>query len=74
MDYFVIGSANFAEDSHKHKDDIPADSLKFYNADTVGGFAVVSVNKTKMAVTFLSGSNKELYQAVLSPRVHPTSP
>ena len=68
MDYFVIGPANFAENSQKHKSTIPKDSLKFFNADKVGGFAVMSVNKTAMSVTMMSGDNKELHQRVLRPR------
>lgn len=68
MEYFVIGSANFAENSLKHESSVPANSLKFFNADSVGGFAIVSANKTEMSLTFISGDNKELYQQVLHPR------
>lgn len=70
MDFFVVGSANFAENSQKHKSTVPANSLKFFNADKVGGFAVVSANKTQMSLTFISGDNKELHQQVLYPRQH----
>lgn len=68
MDYFVIGSANFAQNSLQHKSSVPKNSLQFFNADKVGGFAVVSVNKAQMTLTFISGENKELYHKVLKPR------
>ena len=67
MDYFVVGSANFVEDSQAHKDAVPAGSSKFYYASD-GGIGVVAFNKTQMSMTFISGGNKELYQHVMKPR------
>lgn len=68
MDYFVIGAANFAQNSKAHENDVPENSSKFFNADPVGGFGLVEFNKNQMNLTVISGANKELYQRILKPR------
>lgn len=68
MDYFVIGAANFVDDSRDHESEMPPSSVSFYNADPQGGFALISFNKFQMSLTIISGANKELYQKVLKPR------
>ena len=69
--YFVIGSANFVENSMRHMSSVPADSLKFFFAkpDT-GGFSIISFNSTQLSLTFISHHNRELYQHSMSPRKH----
>lgn len=70
VNYIVSGSANFVEASLAHKDAVPADSLKFYWADTLslGGFTYVDVSKSNMTVHYLRADGTELHQAVMQPR------
>ncbi|KAJ8305456.1 hypothetical protein KUTeg_016001 [Tegillarca granosa] len=70
VNFFVIGAANFADTSNKHKDDVPTGSSKFFwaNEKDAGGFAKVELTSTNMTLTFVEGVGKELYQQVLYPR------
>ena len=70
MNYFVVGAADWAENSDKHKDDVPAGSSKFFWADLVklGGFAYVEATQTSMTLKFIDGDGKELYKYAMSPR------
>ncbi|XP_064626660.1 tartrate-resistant acid phosphatase type 5-like [Lineus longissimus] len=70
MDYFVIGSANFIDNSIKHKNAVPKGSLKFHWADTstFGGFAKVLITPHDMTLTLLRANGVELYQKTIRPR------
>lgn len=70
MDYFVIGAANFAENSRKHAADVPAGSLKYFwsKLTGLGGFALFEATPSRLTFTFIDGEHKELYQTVMFPR------
>ena len=71
MDYFVIGAANFAENSQKHAADVPAGSLKYFWSKVIGGlggFAHFEATPSRLTFTFIDGDHKELYQTVMLPR------
>lgn len=70
MNYFVVGAANYAENSDKHKGDVPAGSSKFFWGDLIklGGFAYIETTETSMTLTFIDGDRKELYKQVMFPR------
>ncbi|XP_067950931.1 tartrate-resistant acid phosphatase type 5-like [Watersipora subatra] len=68
MNYFILGSANFADPSVQHANSVPANSSKFHNADLVGAFGLFTMSKSQLVVTVISGKNLELYQKVLLPR------
>ncbi len=70
MNYFVVGAANFINPSRKHAEDVPADSLKFFWADspTYGGFGLVEVDDKHLTLSFIDHSEQTLYQATMSPR------
>eukprot|EP00163_Fabomonas_tropica_P002921 TRINITY_DN1238_c0_g1_i1.p1 TRINITY_DN1238_c0_g1~~TRINITY_DN1238_c0_g1_i1.p1 ORF type:complete len:296 (-),score=74.61 TRINITY_DN1238_c0_g1_i1:14-901(-) len=65
VDYFVIGAANFAEDSKKHAKDVPAGSEKYFwpphILDGYGAFASVALNATTLSVTYIETGGKVLY-------------
>ncbi|XP_055342113.1 tartrate-resistant acid phosphatase type 5-like [Paramacrobiotus metropolitanus] len=58
-EYFVIGAANFIEDSHQHESTIPEGSLKYYWADLLklGGFGVFQLNSDAMTFRFIDAQN-----------------
>ena len=70
MDYFVTGAGNFVEDSQKHKDNIPKDTLKYFWAELtqLGGFSYIEATPSNMTMVFVDGKNKPLYQHVMFPR------
>jgi len=70
MNYFVVGAANFIQDSHAHAKDVPDGSLKFFWAGSVvfGGFGLIEVNDQQMNFSFVDRSEKTLYHATLKPR------
>ena len=70
MDYFVIGAANYAENSNKHAADIPAGSLKYFWAELLklGGFAYFEATPANMTFKFIDGDRKQLYETVMLPR------
>eukprot|EP00117_Sycon_ciliatum_P007503 scpid39393/ scgid10582/ Tartrate-resistant acid phosphatase type 5; Tartrate-resistant acid ATPase; Type 5 acid phosphatase len=66
VDYFTIGAGHLTDDSTKHKDDVPAGSLRYHYApfDIIasdGGFASFSVSAQSMVVTYYDAHGKELY-------------
>jgi hypothetical protein len=63
VDYHVIGSANFWDSSTVHLPNVPAGSLKWHPASGMGGFALVTANKTAFVVTHMSGDGGGLYVA-----------
>jgi len=72
MNYFVVGAANFIENSHAHEKDVPAGSLKFFWAGSIlfGGFGLIEVNNTHLTFSFIDRSQKTLYQTILTPRFY----
>lgn len=70
MNFFVIGAANFADDSHAHAKDVPTGSSKFFWAKErdLGGFAYMELTKQNATFTFIDGVGKNLYQKMLLPR------
>ena len=70
LNYFVVGAANFIENSRAHAQDVPAGSLKFFWAGSVvfGGFGLIEVNSTQMNFAFIDRSEKTLYQTTMQPR------
>ena len=70
VNYFVVGAANFIENSRAHEQDVPAGSLKFFWAGSMvfGGFGLIEVNRTQMNFAFIDRSEKTLYQTTMQPR------
>ncbi|KAK3090280.1 hypothetical protein FSP39_010604 [Pinctada imbricata] len=70
MNFFVIGSANFADTSNAHAKDVPQNSSKFFWAKESehGGFATVEMTSSNMTFTFVDGQGHQLYQQILYPR------
>lgn len=70
VQYFVSGSANFIEDSTKHKDSVPEDSSKFFwaNVLSLGGFGYVEVTADEFTFTFVESNGRVLYRKEFSPR------
>ncbi|XP_061180898.1 tartrate-resistant acid phosphatase type 5-like [Saccostrea echinata] len=70
MNFFVIGAANFADNSNAHAKDVPAGSSKFFWAKMLdlGGFAYMEITKQNATFTFIDGVGKNLYQKLLLPR------
>jgi len=70
LDYFVVGAANFIENSHAHEKDVPPGSLKFFWAGSIvyGGFGLMEVNNAQMNFSFIDRSEKTLYQVIMKPR------
>jgi len=70
MNYFVVGAANFIDNTQKHAKDVPTDSLKFFWAGSpvYGGFGLVELNSTNLSLSFIDHSEQTLYQATMSPR------
>lgn len=70
VDYFVIGAGDIVEGSQKHASNVPPGSLKyFWGPDSLlGGFGLVEVNSTQMAISFIEHGEKTLYRALLKPR------
>jgi hypothetical protein len=63
IDYHGIGSAHGWDESTAHMSTIPKGSLKFHPKSGIGGFALVSVNKTAFVVTHMSAAGGALYVA-----------
>lgn len=73
VDYHVIGSAHGWDTSTAHASAIPKNSLKFHPKNGIGGFALVSANKTALLVTHMSAAGDALYVApARAPRGPPT--
>lgn len=70
MNYFVVGAANFIQNSHDHATDVPDGSLKYFWAGSIvfGGFGLVEVNDQQLQFSFVDRSEKTLYQTTLKPR------
>lgn len=70
MDYFVVGAGDIVENNHKHAQDVPPDSLKYYWKETslLGGFGMIEVNSTQMTFSFIKHNEKTLYHTILKPR------
>ena len=78
VQYFVSGAANLNTLSHKNKDKIPRDSLKFVwdHGEFViyGGLALVKANEKEMQIQFIRSTklmNKQgklLYETTIKPR------
>ena len=70
MNYFVVGAANFIENSHAHAADVPSGSLKFFWAGSIvyGGFGLIEVDNQHMNFSFVDRSEKTLYHTTLKPR------
>jgi hypothetical protein len=70
LDYFVVGAANFIDNSHAHAQNVPPGSLKYFWAGSLvfGGFGLIEVNNTQMSFSFIDRSEKTLYQVTMKPR------
>lgn len=72
VEYFVIGSSNFVQNSTEHADAVPPGSLKYFWADDVaqlhGGLAVLEANDENLKVTFFKSDGRTLYQKTIKPR------
>ncbi|KAL5015661.1 hypothetical protein ScPMuIL_005250 [Solemya velum] len=70
LDFFVIGSGNFIDDSQRHKSDVPSGSSKFYFAEDsgLGGFSVVNVTPSRMKFKIIDGKGDSIYSYRLKPR------
>ena len=70
MNYFVVGAANFIDQSQAHAKDVPAGSLKFVWAGSpvYGGFGLVEANSTQLSLSFIDHAEQTLYQASIKPR------
>ncbi|OQV22226.1 Tartrate-resistant acid phosphatase type 5 [Hypsibius exemplaris] len=69
-EYFVVGSANFIEDSQKHINTVPPGSLKYYWADTskLGGFGTFQLSDGAMTFRFIDATNGQtLHTQTMSP-------
>ena len=73
VDYHGVGSAHSWDTSTAHMSTIPEGSLKFHPHSGIGGFALVSVNKTAFVLTHMSAAGGALYVApARAPRGPPT--
>ena len=70
VDYFVVGSANFIDESTKHRHSVPRKSLRFHWADSrqFGGFAAVELEERVGLVTYYQANGTVLYNHRLEPR------
>ena len=71
VEYFVIGSANIVDPSSKHKDNVPADSLRFHYSEfgSLGGFAYLTATESNMTLVFAQGfEGKDVYTYTIRPR------
>ncbi|CAF1584143.1 unnamed protein product [Rotaria magnacalcarata] len=70
LNYFVVGAANFIDNSHAHEQAVPPNSLKFFWAGSIlfGGFGLIEVDNTQMNFSFIDRSEKTLYQLSMKPR------
>uniref|UniRef100_A0A8C7WYK8 Tartrate-resistant acid phosphatase type 5 n=1 Tax=Oryzias sinensis TaxID=183150 RepID=A0A8C7WYK8_9TELE len=68
--YVVSGAGNFLDPDVRHKDHVPAGSLKFFTgqASTLGGFVHAEVTNDKMILTYFQAKGTSLFQTVLSRR------
>ncbi|XP_028678334.1 tartrate-resistant acid phosphatase type 5a [Erpetoichthys calabaricus] len=68
--YVLSGAGNFMEESMKHQDEVPPESLKFFYAEytSLGGFAHIEINEKEMTVTFIQARGKSLYRTTLPRR------
>ena len=70
MNYFVVGAANFIDNTRAHEKDVPVDSLKFFWAGSIvfGGFGLVEIDNNQMNISFIDRSEKTLYHTTIKPR------
>ncbi|CAF0804277.1 unnamed protein product [Brachionus calyciflorus] len=72
VQYIVSGAANFVDNSTKHIDDVPENSLKFHWAEGLGivsgGFMITQANAQNMTFSFYESNGKALYQNIIYPR------
>ena len=67
MNYFVVGAANFIDQSRAHAKDVPAGSLKYFWADSKV-YGLVEANGTQLSLSFIDHAEQTLYQASILPR------
>lgn len=78
--YHVVGAANQNGGSHKHKDAVPADDVKFLDIGLfplsvlTGGFASVAIDAAGATVThFRSSSGGDYKKMYTAPAIPPRS-
>ncbi|KAL5015749.1 hypothetical protein ScPMuIL_005338 [Solemya velum] len=70
MNFFVIGSGNFIENSKIHLHDVPVNSSKFFFAEyaALGGFSAVHVTSSVITFQIIDGVGNQVYKYQLPPR------